>query len=178
MGFKSRSNDLIEERQSTQYSKVKKPFGAALLFVQIIAISMAVWHLIVLSGLYQMTSIKFYAGHLAFAFILVFLVYPFSKKSNYEKLSYTDFFLGILGVATCLYVFILYYELIFRIDSDPWLLDLIVGGIMGVLVIECTRRSIGLSLPIVTLGFIIYSLIGNYLPGLLQHGGYSIKEII
>jgi TRAP transporter 4TM/12TM fusion protein len=57
-------------------------------------------------------------------------------------------------------------------------LDLAVGVLGLVLVIEATRRSIGLALPILSLLFLAYAGFGNVLPDwLLPHRGYGLERI-
>lgn len=58
-------------------------------------------------------------------------------------------------------------------------LDFVVGLVGLVLVLEATRRSIGLALPILTAVFLAYGLWGAYLPGwLFPHRGYSVDRIV
>jgi len=58
-------------------------------------------------------------------------------------------------------------------------LDFAVGGLLLILVIEGTRRSIGLALPILSFIFVAYALFGNWLPDwLLSHRGYSLDRVV
>ena len=65
-----------------------------------------------------------------------------------------------------------------RAGAEP-LLDYIVGGIGLILVLEATRRSIGVTLPLLSLAFLLYASFGQFMPdGLFPHRGYSIQRII
>jgi TRAP transporter 4TM/12TM fusion protein len=58
-------------------------------------------------------------------------------------------------------------------------LDLVVGAIGLLLVLESTRRMLGLALPILSLAFILYAAFGPALPDwLLPHRGYGAERII
>jgi TRAP transporter 4TM/12TM fusion protein len=58
-------------------------------------------------------------------------------------------------------------------------LDFAVGGVLALLVLEATRRSIGIALPLLSLLFAAYSLYGQVLPDwLLPHRGYSLERTI
>lgn len=57
-------------------------------------------------------------------------------------------------------------------------LDLIFGTLAIILVLEMTRRTVGIALPIVGLVFFVYAIYGHLLPGELAHNGYSYKRII
>jgi len=45
-------------------------------------------------------------------------------------------------------------------------------------VIEATRRTMGIFLPLLAVGAIFYGLLGPYLPGGLSHRGYSLARIV
>ncbi len=53
----------------------------------------------------------------------------------------------------------------------------ISGGILYVIVIEASRRSLGWILPSLALIFTAYALAGPYLPLVIAHRGYSFKRI-
>ncbi len=53
----------------------------------------------------------------------------------------------------------------------------ISGGILYVIVIEASRRSLGWILPILAMVFTAYALAGPYLPLAIAHRGYSFKRI-
>lgn len=63
--------------------------------------------------------------------------------------------------------------------SAEHILDFYVGGFGLVLILEATRRSIGITLPLLAIVFLLYASFGQYLPSwLFPHRGYSIKRII
>ncbi len=57
-----------------------------------------------------------------------------------------------------------------------------VGMIMGVssliVVLELTRRTVGIGLPLIVTVFLVYTYFGNYIPGFLAHRGYSLERIL
>ena len=57
-------------------------------------------------------------------------------------------------------------------------LELGLGILFVMIVLEATRKMAGPALPIVTIIFLLYGLAGPYLPGFLSHGGYSLDNII
>jgi TRAP transporter 4TM/12TM fusion protein len=68
-----------------------------------------------------------------------------------------------------------------KMDEDiyePAGLEVWAACIGVVVLLELTRRVWGMSLFLVAWGFMIYALIGEYLPGLLHHTGFSIPEIV
>ena len=58
-------------------------------------------------------------------------------------------------------------------------LDYIIGGIGLILILEATRRSIGVTLPLLSLAFLIYAGFGQFMPDwLFPHRGYSVQRIV
>lgn len=58
-------------------------------------------------------------------------------------------------------------------------LDYIVGGVGLILVLEATRRSIGVTLPLLSLAFLLYAGFGQFMPdALFPHRGYSLQRIV
>lgn len=122
--------------------------------------------------------------------VLVFLkhpIHPRAAKSTVFKL--VDFVL-IVAVIVCFGFVLLQSEPVF---SEWWLAGRSLGeragmeqpmdyamGLLGViLVLEATRRAIGLSLPLLSLIFLIYAAYGSYLPDwLFPHRGYDWQRIV
>ncbi|RKU15889.1 hypothetical protein C6500_18940 [Candidatus Poribacteria bacterium] len=58
-------------------------------------------------------------------------------------------------------------------------LDYIIGGIGLLLILEATRRSIGVTLPLLSLAFLLYASFGQFMPDwLFPHRGYSVQRIV
>lgn len=115
--------------------------------------------------------------HLAFVFVLIYLLYPFSSKMNKNGFYWVDVILAAVSGACALYITVNYETLIYR-AGDYTALDYIVGGIAILLVIEAARRVVGLPIAVIASIFLIYAKVGPYMPGFLNHRGYSIERII
>ena len=57
-------------------------------------------------------------------------------------------------------------------------MDLIFGVICLVLVLEATRRAIGMAMPIVACVFLLYAVFGRQIPGVFRHAGFTVSKII
>ncbi|GAI84572.1 unnamed protein product [marine sediment metagenome] len=112
--------------------------------------------------------------HLSLAMAIAFLSFPMLKKG---KIRIPDFLLAILGLAVGAYIIIFMDEIIARF-AYPTTTDLVMGALCIVLVLEFTRRVVGLPIVIIAIVFFLYALFGQYLPGALTHKGYSIARII
>lgn len=115
--------------------------------------------------------------HLAFALMLVFLCYPFSVRSPRDRIPFYDWIIAGLGVFCTLYLIIFEQALTLRIGA-PNTLDVIVGVVGMIVLLEATRRALGPPLMIIALIFLAYSVAGPWLPDLLDHKGFSLQEII
>ncbi len=121
--------------------------------------------------------------HLAFVLGLIFLVYGFRRKPgkawffSIGGISLVDWTLSILTAATCLYVPYVFDELAFRV-GDPLPVDVFFGTMMILATLETTRRSMGIALPLIAIGFMLYGLFGQYAPGVLVHPGATWKGLV
>jgi TRAP transporter 4TM/12TM fusion protein len=158
----------------------KKTKGSHAWFILVLAVAMSLYHLYALSGLTIVTSVKLYAIHLGFSLFLIFLVYPLTSKSREIKTRFPfyDLLLGMIGACTSIYIIVFYQDFIFRIDNAPTTYDLILGAITILLVLEVSRRTVGLSMPVVAVVFLIYAFVGHYLPSMIRHRGYDLERVI
>ncbi|MGE4589086.1 MAG: TRAP transporter permease [Acidaminococcaceae bacterium] len=117
------------------------------------------------------------AIHLAFGFTLIFLLYPARSSWSKTSMNWFDVLLAILGACSALYIVVFYQELVLRAGFNTET-DFIVGLIGTVLVFEAARRVVGWPMIIVAALFILYALIGPYIPGMLAHRGVSLQELV
>ena len=129
--------------------------------------------------------------HLAFGLVLCFLLFPLSRRAaRGGGLPLYDVALAILGCATALYLFLGYDGLVERqgvlLNWDVSLLgwnfafpvEAAIGGIGILLLLEATRRSIGIPLLIVAAVFLLYSIFGQSMPEIISHKGVSLERLI
>ncbi|HEV8471449.1 MAG TPA: TRAP transporter permease [Methylomirabilota bacterium] len=62
--------------------------------------------------------------------------------------------------------------------DDPLMIDVVVGIVFTLLLLEAARRHIGPSLVILALSFIVYAFVGPWLPGFLGHGGEPFLKLV
>lgn len=168
---KEKITEITEELE--RYRKFK---GSWKLIVTILAVSLSLFHLYT-SGFGLLLALKQRAFHLMIIIPLAFILYPFNNKNRTGKPSILDIILAVSGIIVTSYIIFNLEELAFRAGRATTL-DLIMGGILILLVLEGTRRSIGAALPIVAITFLIYAYFGPYMPGPLAHRGFSISRII
>ncbi|NKB87234.1 MAG: TRAP transporter large permease subunit [Acidobacteria bacterium] len=125
------------------------------------------------AGVAPLTALVLRPLHLALLGALGFL-----RASDSEDRIRLGAALPALGLfATCLYLVSQNEQLVARAGTaQP--LDLVAGALTIVLVLELTRRTVGVAMVIVASAALIYGLAGPWLPGLLAHRGYGIERII
>jgi TRAP transporter 4TM/12TM fusion protein len=72
----------------------------------------------------------------------------------------------------------MFYEQLSQRPGAPILQDVIIGIAGILLLLEATRRALGPPLMIVASVFLLYSLAGPWMPGILSHGGVSLFGLI
>lgn len=120
--------------------------------------------------------------HLAFALFLAYLSYPafkFSPKHRIPLTALTDWIFATAGAFLGSYYLFFYDGLVTRFGA-PNLQDIIAGCIGIVLLLEATRRSLGLPLVIIASVFLTYNYFGQYLPTdwIISHRTGSLSHII
>ncbi|MGD8563572.1 MAG: TRAP transporter permease [Desulfarculaceae bacterium] len=124
----------------------------------------------------MLDNVSFRAGHLILAMIVVFGVYPARKTSPKNRVSLVDIVLSILAVVVGVYMIDQYPDMVMRQgDPTPW--DIYLGIIATALVLEAARRCTGLALPLVAIGFLLYTYFGPYFPGDLAHVGFDVNRL-
>ena len=117
------------------------------------------------------------AVHLGFGLALVYLLYPMRESWSKRGLHPIDAILAILGAAAPAYILIEYQQLVLRSGiTTP--IDFAVGLIGVLLVIEATRRVVGVPMLIVVALFLIYAFAGPYMPGLMAHRGLTPQQLV
>lgn len=115
--------------------------------------------------------------HLGFVLTLIYLLYPARADGDRHKLVWYDVILALAGAAVCVYIIWNYDTIVMEADV-PGTWDFIMGGLAILLVLEATRRIVGLPIALVALVFLLYAKFGAYIPGMLGHRGFSFSRII
>jgi len=184
------TSSKIEKKISEDLSPTKKLTGLHLKIVLTIAIIWSLFQLWYASPFPFWFNIGMFKGlparaiHLGFALSLAFLIFPISRS---KKISIVDVFISLVAAFCCLYIYFFYDQLV---DRGGVLLKIPLGenidipieliiGICGILILlEATRRVIGIPLVIIAVCFLLFSYFGKYAPEIISHGGLSLKRLV
>jgi len=137
------------------------------------------------------------AWHLAFALFLAFLLFPsydphdppfwvrwlravfpsIAKRSIIRRIPVLDLLLAAASACAALFIWWDFDHLVWR-QGIPSTTDIILGTILIILLLEGARRSLGPALAILAALFLVYTIVGPYLPEILRHRGVPLDFII
>ena len=112
------------------------------------------------------------AIHVGIGISLAFFIYPFSKLLKKEKLYWWDILIVVGILVSNINIYLKTME-VYNNPGGASNLDLVLGIFLFVMVLEATRRAIGMIVPGLLLAMIGYIYISPYLSGVWQMRGLS-----
>jgi TRAP transporter 4TM/12TM fusion protein len=147
-----------------------RPFEQYIFFWSCVAFTL--FHIIVLN-MFPMDPWLYRSAHVSFGCALGLMMYKAGQKAE-KGVPIVDWIAIIASIACFVYIFINLDFLLFRAGAAPEPGDVVIGVIGVLLILEVTRRSAGLALPIIALVFLVYCVVGPWMPGVLYHRGISL----
>ena len=124
-----------------------------------------------------MPEIQRNAVHYGFMLFMGFLCYPLLPRRACDVLK-LDYVLAFLAVAAALYL-VFFEDALHDRNEVPILADKIAAGLAVLLMLEITRRTTGLLIPLLSLAFLGYGLfLGRWLPGMWMFQGVSLERML
>ena len=126
-------------------------------------------------GIFVLNDTESRAIHLALAIFLGFMLFPAFRRSPRQWIPLPDWVLGLAG-AFCAAYLCLFYEQLAHRPGQPNTMDIIVacGGL--VVLLETTRRVVGVPMAVMAMIFIGYIFLGPYMPDVIAHKGASFSK--
>jgi TRAP transporter 4TM/12TM fusion protein len=162
---------------------VNRLVGWAGTLVTSVAVAMSLFHLYAaIAGAWPFTDFPIIAtqplryAHVAFVLILSFLLFPLSARFR-NRIRWFDVAAGIVGASILIYAIEGGEEFTDRATS-PTQLDIVLGVVFIVLLLEATRRTTGWIVPAVALAFLAYAYFGPYLPPPWTHRGFDVGQLV
>jgi TRAP transporter 4TM/12TM fusion protein len=115
--------------------------------------------------------------HLSFAILLAFLLFPMLRRPFFlKKIRWFGYTFATIGVFAASYLAVNYESLATR-PGDYLQIDIIVAIIGVIILLETGRRVLGLALSIIAILFLLYDVLGPYMPELIIHKGASLNKL-
>jgi TRAP transporter 4TM/12TM fusion protein len=155
--------------------KLKQPYHS---IFYVLGIVIVLWSFAVLSYL-PVDPLLLRVVHLAIAMVMVFMSFPATKKSPPDRPTIVDLAWCIIPIFLVLYVVPDFEDFQYRTSAAmPTQIDLVLGAMLTLAVLEGVRRVAGNALVVVAFLAMGYALLGSYLPGSFGHRGYALWRII
>src|SRR5215510_6388161 len=139
-----------------------------------IAVAMSLFHLYAAYAIVPTQELRY--THVAFTLVLSFLLFPLATRFR-NRVRWWDVVPGIVAVAILLYAIWGGEDFTDR-ATTPTQLDVVLGVVFILLLLEATRRTTGAIMPVVSLFFIAYAMLGPYLPAPWTHRGYDLPRLV
>ncbi len=180
----------IENKIKEDLSPTRNLTGIHLKLVAVIAITWSLFQLWYASPFPFWLNFGMFKGlparaiHLGFALLLAFLIFPYARG---KKVNFIDILIAITGAVCCLYIYVFYDQLVDRggillkinfINDFTIPVELMLGVIGILILLEATRRVIGVPLVVIAVCFLLFSYFGQYAPDIISHGGLSLKRLV
>lgn len=170
-------NEGSREEESV-HSRKRSLRGFTALFVTITAVVLSIFQLYT-AGISPLAAMYQRSVHLVLIMVIAFAYMPPSKRASRDRFDVYlafDWFLILVCFVVGAYIWIEYSSIIER-QGDWTRIDVLMGVVTVLLVMEATRRAIGLFMSMIALAFLLYSYFGPYMPDLFAHKGYSVERI-
>jgi len=173
-----RSDDTVLEVRADELRREKrKPWGLAF---GVIAFLFAAFQ-IYTAGAGPYIALVQRSVHVCFATILCTMAHRMRmEKERPQRLAVYLFDLLeiVAAIGITVYLVTSVERLVLNIGfATPSTTDVILGYVMTFLVLNASRRVVGWTFTWMILGFIAYTILGPWMPGLLSHRGYSPNEV-
>ena len=142
------------------------------ILLAVLCIGFTVFHLYVLN-VYSLESLLFRAIHVGWGGALGFILYAPLRRTAKNGVPWYDWLLVLASIACAVYIAVELDGLLFRAGAQFTTGDVIVGLVGTLLVLEFSRRTSGLALPIIAGLFMLYAFVGKWMPGVLEHKGFA-----
>lgn len=161
-------NELVEKKRF--------PTGKALLIINIIAFGMTLFQMYC-AGFKTIDVMPFRALHTGLGLCLLFCIYPVNKKASRTTVPWYDWSLAALATIPNLYIVLNFKTLAARAGHITTV-DLIMGLILILVILEGARRVLGSTLVCISGFFILYTIFGYAFPGPIAHRGASLSTLV
>jgi TRAP transporter 4TM/12TM fusion protein len=161
----------VDKAQEMEFgaSQRKLPAWQRVIFYWI-AVGYIVFHLIVLN-IYPIDPWLLRVVHVCIGSAIGLAVFTTGARDRGDSVPWFDWIMIAASVAIMGYIYLNFDDLLFRAGVLPTTWDFVIGVVGTAIVLELTRRTAGLALPILALVFIVYAFVGPWMPGVLHHSG-------
>jgi TRAP transporter 4TM/12TM fusion protein len=168
----------MTKMQKNQNPK-RQPTGVARWLIWVVAVGLSCFHLYtafhgVLSPLHQRSI------HLLGLMLSCFLIYRLYPGAGSRNPGWLDWGLTLFTIGMWIYLLWSFKpeSVLDRGIMGPSQTEIWIGFSLMVIILEGTRRAVGLPIVLVAVAFLAYGFFGPYLPDFLAHKGYGLNRLV
>ncbi|MGO4886524.1 TRAP transporter permease [Anaerobacillus sp. MEB173] len=168
---------LFEVENHSDRSKTRQLSTPYLLILGIVGFSWALFHIYTM-GFGSLPGIIQRSIHLGGAIFLCFIMYACHSRLQKNRVLFTvDVIFAILAVAITVYMIVIYPRIVEHhgVYNN---LDIVLGTILLLLVVEGARRTLGWVIPGLIIVALFYTFFGPMFPGIWAHPGVDYGRFI
>lgn len=115
--------------------------------------------------------------HLFFVLTMLYLLKPVKKGVSMDKVPWYDIVLSLVCMFCTGYMICIYNQILW--DPSQWIsgLDKVCAVVLTILILEASRRAVGLTFPIMAIFFLIYAFFGQKFPGTWAHKNFTFDQV-
>lgn len=167
----------MEDKMTQEKNKGKKIYY---ILVSVVGYALCLMHIADFLPYIYIKNFALVVLTYTFGMVICYLTFDFKGKATFIdnwKAKIPDFLLVVGSILVCIYIVYDIDAFMMRLQLRATTLDMIVGLVAAITVLEACRRRTGLALPLIAVVSVAYALLGNYLPGVLQIKGYSLNRV-
>lgn len=143
-------------------------------FLALLAIGSTLFHLYAAYDVVPVLVLR--PVHVGIVLVLTFLYFPVSARFR-DQVAPWDWALVLLAIV-CVGYLVQGGDEFWDRSTNPTQTDFVLGTIFIVLILEATRRTTGIIMPIVCVGFMAYAIFGKWLGAQWGHRGKSADDLM
>ena len=148
--------------------------GALAVLITLLAVAMSVFHLYTAYAIVPTQTLR--PLHVSMVLVLTYLMFPLTSRFRHRIMLW-DWVAVLLSLAVVWYLIQGGDDFTDR-NTMPENWDIFFGIVLIGLILEAMRRTNGWIMPVITLAFIAYALVGPWLPAPWTHKGYEVGRLI
>jgi TRAP transporter 4TM/12TM fusion protein len=148
--------------------------GRLAALITLLAVAMSVFHLYSADAIVPTQVLR--PLHVSMVLVLTFLMFPVAARYRH-RIMFWDWLAVGLSIAVVAYLIQGGDDFTDR-NTMPENWDIFFGVVLIGLILEAMRRTNGWIMPVITLAFMAYALIGPWLPAPWTHKGYDVGRLV
>lgn len=115
--------------------------------------------------------------HLFFVLTMLFILKPVKKGVSMDKVPWYDVALSLICMVCTGYMIAIYNKILW--DPSQWIstMDKVCAVVLTVMILEASRRAVGLTFPVMAIFFLIYAFYGQAFPGTWAHKNFTFNQV-